>query len=472
MRPSTYPLFAAVSLLLVVTSAESARRPRFGGALRLEMRALVRSLDPMETPSDPVEAAASERILSLVFDRLVSLDEYGRLKPSLAASWESDGAKRRWLIRLRPNVKFHNGAPLSPESVASALSTQNDSWMASAVPEGIVIQAGQAVPDLLYDLLHPRYSVFQRAGDGVPSGTGPFRIAQWEPGRRAVFSANEDHWEGRPFLNTIAVEMGRGIQDQLLDLELNRADLVEVWPHEVRRAVQRGARIWSSAPSELIALVFERGGLAGDEARLREALALSIDRIAIHNVLLQKQGEPAGGLLPQWLSGYAFLFPISHDPVRARQQVSSLSPAPGPLRLAYDAADPLAKILADRIAVNARDAGIMLLVSGQAGSIPGAKADLRVARVRIPAVQPDKGLARLAALLQVSDYLSLAQPITPEVMYAAERGLIEDFRVIPLVHLPEVYGSNPKLKTWATTGLSKFGGWHFEDLWLDPEEKR
>jgi ABC-type transport system substrate-binding protein len=459
MRPSKYPLFAAVSLLLVVTSAESARRPRFGGALRLEMRAVVRSLDPL-APTDPVEAAASERILSLVFDRLVGLDESGRIKPSLAASWESDSAKRRWLVRLRPNVKFHNGAPLSPESVASALSTQNDSWTASAVPEGIV----------LYDLLHPRYFIFQRAGDGLPSGTGPFRIAQWEPGRRALFSANEDHWEGRPFLNTIAVEMGRGIQDQLLDLELNRADLIEIWPQEVRRAVQRGARIWSSAPSELMALVFERGGLAGDEARLREALALSIDRIAIHNVLLQKQGEPAGGLLPQWLSGYAFLFPISHDPVRARQQLSSLSPAAGPLRLAYDAADPLAKILADRIAVNARDAGITLLVGGQAGSIPSAKADLRVARARVRAAQPDKGLARLAALLQVSDYLSVPQPITPEAMYAAERGLIEDFRVIPLVHLPEVYGSNPKLKAWATTGLSKFGGWHFEDLWLDPEK--
>ena len=469
MRPSKYPLFAAVSLLLVVTSAESARRPRFGGALRLEMRALVRSLDPLEPPADPVEAAARERIFSLVFDRLVSLDEYGRIRPSLAVSWESDSAKRRWVIRLRPNVKFHNGAPLSPESVVSAFSTQNDSWMATVVPDGIAIQADQPVPDLLYDLLHPRYSVVQRVGDSVPSGTGPFRISQWEPGRRGLFSANEDHFEGRPFLNTVAVEMGRGIQDQLLDLELNKADLVEVWPHDVRRAVQRGARIWSSAPSELMALVFERGGLAGDAPRLRVALALSIDRIAIHNVLLQKQGEPAGGLLPQWLSGYAFLFPISHDPVRARRQVSSLSLAGRPLRLVYDAADPLAKVVADRIAVNARDAGITLLVSGQTGTRPSAKADLRLARVRIPAAQPDKGLARLAALLHVSDSLSLAQPITPEVMYAAERGLIEDFKVIPLVHLPEVYGSNPKLRAWATTGLSKFGGWHFEDLWLDPE---
>src|SRR5688572_546521 len=158
MRPSKYPLFAAVSLLLVVTSAESARRPRFGGALRLEMRALVRSLDPLEPPADPVEAAARERICSLVFDRLVSLDEYGRIKPSLAVSWESDSTKRRWVIRLRSNVKFHNGTPLSPESVVSAFSTQNDSWMATVIPDGIAIQADQPVPDLLYDLLHPRYS--------------------------------------------------------------------------------------------------------------------------------------------------------------------------------------------------------------------------------------------------------------------------------------------------------------------------
>ena len=38
------------------------------------------------------------------------------------------------------------------------------------------------------------------------------------------------------------------------------------------------------------------------------ALALAGDRSASHAVLFQRQGEISGALLPQWLSGYAFLF--------------------------------------------------------------------------------------------------------------------------------------------------------------------
>ena len=55
-----------------------------------------------------------------------------------------------------------------------------------------------------------------------------------------------------------------------------------------------------------------------DDARVREALALAVDRTSIHRVLLQRQGEVSGSLLPQWLSGYAFLFPDSADLARAR----------------------------------------------------------------------------------------------------------------------------------------------------------
>src|SRR5262249_6741109 len=129
--------------------------------------------------------------------------------------------------------------------------------------------------------------VFTRNADGMLLGTGPFRLERWEPGRRAIFAAHEEYWGGRPFLDAIEVEMGRSMRDQFMDLELGKADVVEIGPSEVRRAVERGRKIWSSAPGELMALVFG-GGRSAEDARLREALALSIDRAAIHNVLLQK----------------------------------------------------------------------------------------------------------------------------------------------------------------------------------------
>ncbi len=185
---------------------------------------------------------------------------------------------------------------------------------------------------------------------------------------------------------------------------------------------------------------------------MREALALSIDRAAIQSVLLQKQGEPAGGLLPEWLSGYAFLFRTA----RVRQQVASAAP----LSLGYGG-DPLARAIAERIAVNAREAGIRLLVSPQA-----AKPDVRLVRARIHSVEPGAALSGLAKSLGLGELPGLADA---EACYAAERALVDDFRVIPLVHLPELYASRTAVRTWQTPGLLKTGEWRLDDVWLAPE---
>ena len=439
MPRSAYRLLAAASLLLgAASSLDAARRPRYGGTLRVELRA-PRALEAAEWP--------------MAFETLVALDESGRPQPALAVSWRHDASGRRWQFHLRPNVKFHDGSPLAAEAVAAALG--GSGWSARAAGEEVVVQT--ETPTALAEFADARRAVFVRASDGSLQGTGPFRLAQWES-RRATLAAYEDYWAGRPFLDAVAIEMGRTAQQQLLDLELVKADLIDLGPGDVRRATQSGARIWTSAPVTLMALRFERGRPLAEDPKLREALALSIDRAAILNVLLQKRGEAAGGLLPQWLSGYAVLFSTARDAARARQLVTG---APV-LSLVSDPSDALARLIADRIAVNAREAGIRLLTQA------GGNADLRLVRARISPLAPEQALVRLAAALQLPDLLHLSSPAL-ESLYAGERGLLEEYRVIPLFHLPEIYGASPRVKTWATPGLLRTGEWRLDDLWLDSE---
>ena len=189
-----------------------------------------------------------------------------------------------------------------------------------------------------------------------------------------------------------------------------------------------------------MALVFDR---PAEDTRLREALGLSIDRTAMHNVLLQRQGEIAGGLLPQWLTGYAFLFPTAQDLPRARQLVAAIRASARQLSLAYDASDPVARSVADRIAVNAREASIVLQVSPQA-----ARPDVRLMR-------PMPGLSLFDALHN------------PEVSFATERAILASLQMIPLFHLPQTYGLSPRLKNWMA---SRWGEWRLDDVFLDPEK--
>jgi hypothetical protein len=277
--------------------------------------------------------------------------------------------------------------------------------------------------------------------------TSGFNITRWEAGRRAIYEADEAAPGGRPFLDTIEITLGRPMRDQSIDLELGKADLVELGPNELRRQVA-GRRLWTSSPVRVLALVFSP---RFEDARLRQALALAVDRSAIHTVLLQRQGEVSGALLPQWLSGYAFLFSTARDVARAR----ALLTAARPITLAIE--DAAARPIAERIAINARDAGLIVTVTTQP-----ATADVRLTELRIASTDPARALTAIAATL---DSPAPARADTTELLFNAERALLEGFRVIPLIHLPDVYGV--ALRVHGAPGITPIGEWRFENLWLE-----
>jgi hypothetical protein len=234
--------------------------------------------------------------------------------------------------------------------------------------------------------------------------------------------------------------------------------VVELSIEDARRAAQRGLRTWTSAPSELIALVCERGRAPVENISFRQAVALSVDRAAIHDVLVQKQGEASGALLPQWVSGYAFLFPTARDLERA-QQLASTVPKPG-LRatLSYDPADALTRAIAERIAVDAREAGILIQV------MPGGQSDMRIFRVPLRSPDPAQELSDLAAAFHVSESIE-PSAVTAEARYQVERKVINDFRLIPLCHLPEILGIGSRVRNWQPP---RWGDWRLDNVWLEP----
>lgn len=308
----------------------------------------------------------------------------------------------------------------------------------------------------------------QRNPDGTfagVAGSGPFRIAAWEPGKRAVLAANDDFRGGRPFVDSVEIRMGRAARDRLLDLELNQADFAGIPPEEARAASARGVRVSASEPDELVALVFAAGRPAAQDARVREALARSIDRAAIVDFILQRQGEPAGGLLPQWSSGTAFLFSTAADAPGAKELASQIGGSPR-MVLGYDAGDSLEQSVAERIAVNAGEAGIGLAAQAIVGATQDC--DARLVRLRMPSPRPRDALAYfIAALgpLAGLDAAALPGSASPEQLYAAESSIVSSARVVPLVWLPQVYGLGARVRDWKAPAAG--GTWPLADVWLE-----
>jgi peptide/nickel transport system substrate-binding protein len=324
-------------------------------------------------------------------------------------------------------VVLHNGARWEPSE--ASLTFPDD----------------RPIERILADLARPRNAIAIRSPDGTLVGTGPFAVARWESGKSATLTAHADYWGGRPYLGSIEIVMGEPVRQQAIDLELGKADAVEVDITNLRRLRQQNANLAVGAPTEVLALLFD----GATPPSLREALALAIDRSAIHTVLLQRQGEVSGALLPQWISGYSFVFPVARDLSRARQ----LGAGAPMLTIGYDGADALSRAIAERIAVNASEAA--LSVRAVAGGNAGARPTIALVRLRISSRDPRTSLEDLA------DELQFPAPSLADSLFTAERALLGDARVIPLVHVPLAWQLSPKVHGWSTD-------WRLEDTWLGP----
>jgi len=453
MRRSGLALIVATSLLLAGIAA-GATRPRYGGTLRVAIRAVSISLDPAD--SGQPDSLARRNLSHLIFDTLVTLDDRGRPQPALASSWQPEPGNQRWQFYIRHGVTFQDGTPVTSDAVAASLRVANPNWKVFPTGEAIVIERDSPAPDLPAELALPRNGIAKR--DGKLTGSGPFAITRWDPGKKLTLAARDDYWGGRALVDSVEIEMGKNFREQMISLDLGKADLIEVAPEQAQRAAMEGRRVESSAPTELMALVFSRDRQSPEDGRLREALALSVDRGSMNTVLLQGGGEPAGGLLPNWMTGYAFLFPTDADLPRAHQARSEVRQAPA-WTLGYDASDPVARNIAERIALNARDAGLALTLTTTTA------ADVRL--VRIPLTSLDAHIA----LTTVAAALGLPHPKfngnSVHDLYAAETALLQSQRVIPLLHLRAASAMSGAVRNW--TG-DRDGSWRLQDVWLGTEK--
>jgi peptide/nickel transport system substrate-binding protein len=467
--------FALVALCVfgaaaTAPGAAASTRPQRGGTLRVQMGERVATIDPRQWLPAAAGSSAAERVDSLVFDRLVRLDEHGTVQPALATSWQHDAQSRRWQFHLRAGVKFSDGAPLTPPIAALALQQLlGVTFDVSANSDSVIIQVDHPLPALAMELSSGRYFIFRVADDNSVSGTGPFRVAEWpaiETSSTAILAANESCWAGRPFVDRIELTMGVDFPQQANAISFGQADVVELPASGVRRAAQRGVRTASSEPVELFALVLDPARPALSNPHVRQAISLAIDRSSIADVILQKQGIAAGSLLPNWISGYAHLFPPVFDLARAKELLAASGHEhsnSAPLVLVYDSGDAEARSVADRVAVNLREAGIMVQVSGQSsdGKAKLPAADLRLVRHHVAGPNPAAALSEmLHALGQPEANLEALEQV-----YEAERTPIDAFRVIPLVHVSENYGLGPTVRDWMAP---RWGGWDLADVWLGP----
>jgi len=281
---------------------------------------------------DPILAAeaATQSALANVYESLVTFDSEMRLQPALATSWTTPD-DHTWVFNLRPGVRFHDGAPLTAAAARDGLlraRSDADSRLkgrlasieAVSAEEPSTLRVRTARPDpllltrLAYILIAPR----------PPTGTGPYAVESWEPGRVLRLKAFPEHWRGQPGIARAEFVPLPSAEQRLGALRAHEIDLLRTVPRHLATEAQAvpGFRLVNRAGLVAYYLWFDtrpRPGNVFADARVRRAAALAVHRRQLISDV-GGRSEPLFQLVPQGIFGHVEDPPFDgNDQERARR---------------------------------------------------------------------------------------------------------------------------------------------------------
>jgi peptide/nickel transport system substrate-binding protein len=278
-------------------------------------------------------------VFSAVCDKLFDIDEKLNIVPQLALSYENSADGKEMTIKLRPNVKFHDGEPLDAEAAKYSIERHmtmpgsfRKSELASVdhveVVDPLTIKLVLKTPyapliaqltDRAGMMVAPRAA--KEAGDKFglhPVCAGPYKFVERVQQDRMVFEKFADYWnKDAVFVDKLVYLPIIDSTVRLANLKSGSLDLIErVLATDIKDVRADPNLVLSTAPDiGYYGLTINinndksKGGLSQSE-KVRQALDLSIDREAINQVVFNGEFTPGN----QWVSPthpyYQKAFPI------------------------------------------------------------------------------------------------------------------------------------------------------------------
>jgi peptide/nickel transport system substrate-binding protein len=271
--------------------------------------------DPDELDPTKARTYVGRIVFASICDKLFDIDDKLNLVPQLALGHETSADGKSVTIRLRPNVKFHDGEPMDAAAVKFSIDrhlTMQGSFRRAEIAQ--IDSVGVVDPLTVRLVLKTPFAplmaqLTDRAGMIVspkaaaalgdrfgtaPVCAGPYRFVERVAQDRIVVERFADYWDkSRVHIDRIVY---RPIQDstvRLANLKSGQLDLLERLLATDAPEVRKDNRLRLATGTELgyqgITINLNNGekanGPLGKDARIRRALELAIDRDAINQVV-------------------------------------------------------------------------------------------------------------------------------------------------------------------------------------------
>ncbi len=316
-----------------------------GPALRIAS-----AFDPQTLDPHAVALLYHTRVTYQVYDSLVNRDQAFKIEPALALSWQNT-SPTSWRFKLRPGVKFHDGAVLTADDVLFSIEramgpTSQRSFTLKGITavskvDGLTVDFKLNAPDavlpdkLLYvPIMNKAWCVqhgVERAQDyngkqetfavRNANGTGPFKLIKYEPDVRVQLQRFDGWWgaadprngqvQAVTFLSiksdaTRLAALASGEVDMVLDPPFQDVERLKTDPKlSVTTTGDLGTQYFTfdQARDELLSSDV-KGRNPFKDLRVRRAVAHALNIDLIVQKVLRGQGTPTGSFISPMVDGY------------------------------------------------------------------------------------------------------------------------------------------------------------------------
>ncbi len=324
----TAPLLAALFVLLAGSGCRPA--PDRPATLTLAIDSGPASLDP-RLGSDE----ASKRVYELLYSGLFRVDESARPVGDLAADYRMPDP-RTVVVRLRQGVLFHDGSRLtSGDVVYTYRSILEDQVVSFRKGDLTVVRSVEAPDDLtvIFTLRAPFAPILTdlnvpilKAGSGADAarravGTGPYRLIRYRKDEDLLLARFDRYFAPAGGIAALRLRIIPSETSRLLELLKGNVDMIlnDLSPDQLERVRRTPGFVVESRPGRnYVYLGFNLRDPLLSDRRVRQAIALALDRRAIVAHLLHGAATLATGLLPPGHWAYDPEVPrYEHDPAAA-----------------------------------------------------------------------------------------------------------------------------------------------------------
>ncbi|KKG98049.1 nickel ABC transporter substrate-binding protein [Methanosarcina mazei] len=269
-----------------------------------------------ETGFNPITGWGNSRE-PLVQSTLFKRDSKANLINDLATDYTVSNDRLKWTVKIRSDVKFHDGMPLTAKDVAFTFNTAAN---AGGSIDLSVLEKATAVDDYTVEFklndpqstfinklvalgIVPEHAYNVETYGSNPVGSGPYKFVQWDKGQQVIFEANPDYYGQEPYFKKLTM-LFMGSDSAFAAAKAGQVNLAEIPASYANQEVD-GMKIISLDSIDARGISFPMNPNAGEKTEngyaigndvtsdpaIRKALNIGIDRQALIEGALNGQGK-------------------------------------------------------------------------------------------------------------------------------------------------------------------------------------